>query len=147
LLPLFQRSSCSFRFLVLVLCLLRSRLPVPPTLYTSDPAPFSDVLNDNIQSQAFTPCCARLQPRPPDGNPRRTNIRMRTKLPYAVTLVLTLAAAANAVWTCPSEREPYCCTSYVMENEASNAFIGRGCRLQCPIQCPGSGPLGQATIS
>jgi hypothetical protein len=48
---------------------------------------------------------------------------MRTQM-SCVVILPAIVMAANAVLTCPSEREPFCCTSYVLENEASNALVG-----------------------
>ncbi|OJD14917.1 hypothetical protein AJ78_04776 [Emergomyces pasteurianus Ep9510] len=48
----------------------------------------------------------------------------------AVIALLATAAfisSVSGVWTCPSEREPFCCGKYSRVNESSTVLIGFEC--------------------
>ncbi|PGH26502.1 hypothetical protein AJ80_01816 [Polytolypa hystricis UAMH7299] len=42
-------------------------------------------------------------------------------------VVSTLISNTVGVWTCPSGREPYCCSSYTQAQGTDNTWIGKGC--------------------
>lgn len=48
----------------------------------------------------------------------------------ALVAISSLAPVASAVWTCPSEREAYCCTHY--EDKATKGLFGTGCTPKKP---------------
>ncbi|EEQ27184.1 uncharacterized protein MCYG_00072 [Microsporum canis CBS 113480] len=60
----------------------------------------------------------------------------------ALVAISSLAPVSSAVWTCPSEREAYCCTHY--EDKATKGLFGTGCTLaprkegcedKSPVEC------------
>ncbi|OAX83452.1 hypothetical protein ACJ72_02185 [Emergomyces africanus] len=61
----------------------------------------------------------------------------------AGAVIVLLAAAAlisnvNGVWTCPSEREPFCCGKYSRVNESSTVLIGKPESPKDPRSSPNS---------
>ncbi|EGD91857.1 hypothetical protein H112_00459 [Trichophyton rubrum D6] len=60
----------------------------------------------------------------------------------ALITISCLAPFTRAVWTCPSEREAYCCTHY--EDKTPKGLFGTGCTLaprkegckdKSPVEC------------
>ncbi|EAS32044.3 uncharacterized protein CIMG_03068 [Coccidioides immitis RS] len=49
-----------------------------------------------------------------------------TAMLFAVTMVV-LVGTADAVWTCPSGRDPLCCARYTDEGKVEGVVIGSEC--------------------
>ncbi|KAL2387342.1 hypothetical protein RJZ90_000081 [Blastomyces dermatitidis] len=50
-----------------------------------------------------------------------------TRAIIAIVVAATLVSTVSAVWTCPSERGPFCCGKYARLRESPTVLIGVEC--------------------
>ncbi|KKZ64429.1 hypothetical protein EMCG_09587 [[Emmonsia] crescens] len=70
------------------------------------------------------------------------SFRSVTHAVIAVLAAAALISSVSGVWTCPSEREPFCCGKYSRVNESSTVLIGIEC-VDAPRNdnCTNGGPV------
>ncbi|EEH50555.1 uncharacterized protein PADG_06634 [Paracoccidioides brasiliensis Pb18] len=57
-----------------------------------------------------------------------TSLASLTSAAIIASLAISgLVSSVSGVWTCPSEREPFCCAMHSRVNDTSDAFVGTGC--------------------